>query len=230
MRTATSNLPSGQIAVGDGATQKYTDQEYIEGISTQVQEATAIRTVSAASASIAARRRAGRTETHLGTVRRARKINRILGQTYPYAVAELDFSNPFELLVATVLSAQTTDVRVNSVTGALFTRYPNAHALAAATEEEVQPYIRALGFYRAKARSIVTLSRQLVSEHDGRVPDTLEELVTLAGVGRKTAFVVLGNAFGQPGLTVDTHFGAWPVAWGSAPTPTRPLLSAMWPG
>ena len=131
-------------------------------------------------------------ESHLATVRRARKINRILGETYPYAVAELDFNNPFELLIATVLSAQTTDVRVNSVTGALFARYPDAAALASARTEEVEPYIQSLGFYRAKARSIVTLSQQLVE---------------LAGVGRKTANVVLGNAFDVPGLTVDTHFG-----------------------
>ena len=140
-------------------------------------------------------------------MRRARKINRILGETYPYAVAELDFDNPFELLIATVLSAQTTDVRVNSVTGTLFARYPDAAALASARTEEVEPYIQSLGFYRAKARSIVTLSQQLVELHNGQVPSTIEELVELAGVGRKTANVVLGNAFDVPGLTVDTRFG-----------------------
>ena len=106
-----------------------------------------------------------------------------------------------------MLSAQTTDVRVNSVTGALFARYPDAAMLASARYEEVEPYIQSLGFYRAKARSIVNLSRQLVEEHSGQVPSTLEELVKLAGVGRKTANVVLGNAFDVPGLTVDTHFG-----------------------
>ena len=106
-----------------------------------------------------------------------------------------------------MLSAQTTDVRVNSVTGALFARYPDAAALASARTEEVEPYIQSLGFYRAKARSIVTLSQQLVERHNGQVPLTLEELVELAGVGRKTANVVLGNAFDVPGLTVDTHFG-----------------------
>ena len=109
--------------------------------------------------------------------------------------------------LATVLSAQTTDVRVNSVTGALFVRYPDAAALASARTEEVEPYIQSLGFYRAKARSIVTLSQQLVERYNGQVPSTLEELVELAGVGRKTANVVLGNAFDVPGLTVDTHFG-----------------------
>ena len=166
-----------------------------------------IRFVPEFKAAAAARRLNARApESHLATVRRARKINRILGETYPYAVAELDFDNPFELLIATVLSAQTTDVRVNSVTGALFARYPDAAALASARPEEVEPYIQSLGFYRAKARSIVTLSQQLVERHNGQVPSTLEELVELAGVGRKTANVVLGNAFDVPGLTVDTHF------------------------
>ena len=167
-----------------------------------------IRFVPEFKAAAAARRLNARApESHLATVRRARKINRILGETYPYAVAELDFDNPFELLIATVLSAQTTDVRVNSVTGALFARYPDAAALASARTEEVEPYIQSLGFYRAKARSIITLSQQLVERHNGQVPSTLEELVELAGVGRKTANVVLGNAFDVPGLTVDTHFG-----------------------
>jgi len=148
-----------------------------------------IRFVPEFKAAAAARRLNARApESHLATVRRARKINRILGETYPYAVAELDFDNPFELLIATVLSAQTTDVRVNSVTGALFARYPDAAALASARTED-------------------TLSQQLVERHNGQVPSTLEELVELAGVGRKTANVVLGNAFDVPGLTVDTHFG-----------------------
>lgn len=174
-------------------------------------ELLSIRTVPEFEAAQAARRRAKTLakapESHLATVRRARKINRILGETYPYAVAELDFTNAFELLIATVLSAQTTDVRVNQVTPALFARYPDAPALAAATEEEVEPYIQSLGFYRAKAKSIVKLARQLTDDYDGEVPGTLDKLVKLAGVGRKTANVVLGNAFGVPGLTVDTHFG-----------------------
>ncbi|MHA7283365.1 endonuclease III [Arthrobacter sp. TMS2-4] len=139
--------------------------------------------------------------------RRARKINRVLGETYPYAVAELDFRNPFELLVATVLSAQTTDVRVNLTTPALFARYPDPRALAEAEETDLQELIRPTGFYRAKANSLLALSRRLVDEFDGDVPGTLDELVTLPGVGRKTANVVLGNAFGIPGITVDTHFG-----------------------
>lgn len=149
----------------------------------------------------------GETESPLALTRRARKINRILGETYPYAVAELDFDNPFELLVATVLSAQTTDVRVNATTPELFTRYPDAAALASARIEDVEDIVRPLGFYRSKAKAIVNLATHLVADHRGQVPGTLEDLVKLPGVGRKTAFVVLGNAFGQPGLTVDTHFG-----------------------
>lgn len=154
-----------------------------------------------------ARRRAKNSETELGTTRRVRKINRILAQTYPYAVAELDFESPFELLIATVLSAQTTDVRVNSVTPALFTQYPDAKSLASADLGMVEEMVRPLGFYRSKASAIVRLAQQLTLEFDGRVPEKLEELITLPGVGRKTAFVVLGNAFGRPGITVDTHFG-----------------------
>lgn len=147
------------------------------------------------------------TETHLARVRRARKINRILAETYPYAVAELDFDNPYQLLVATVLSAQTTDVRVNATTPELFTRYPDAATLATARLEDVEDIVRPLGFYRSKAKAIVNLAQQLVTDHRGQVPGKLEALVKLPGVGRKTAFVVLGNAFGRPGLTVDTHFG-----------------------
>lgn len=149
----------------------------------------------------------GETESPLALTRRARKINRILGETYPYAVAELDFDNPFELLVATVLSAQTTDVRVNVTTPELFARYPDAAALASARIEDVEDIVRPLGFYRSKAKAIVNLAAQLMADHRGQVPGRLEELVKLPGVGRKTAFVVLGNAFGKPGLTVDTHFG-----------------------
>ena len=146
-------------------------------------------------------------ETRLALVRRARRIDRILAETYPYAVAELDFETPFELLVATVLSAQTTDVRVNAATPALFARFPDAHAMAAATEPELQELVRSTGFYRNKASAILRLSQELVARHDGEVPARLEDLVALPGVGRKTAFVVLGNAFGQPGITVDTHVG-----------------------
>ena len=134
-------------------------------------------------------------------------MNRILAETYPYAVPELDFENPFELLVATVLSAQTTDVRVNSITPVLFARYPDAAAMSQAERSELEEIIRPTGFFRAKAESLLGLSRALVDDYDGKVPGKLEELVTLPGVGRKTANVVLGNAFGVPGITVDTHFG-----------------------
>lgn len=144
-------------------------------------------------------------ETPLATKRRARKIYRELGQTFPYAHAELDFTNAFELLVATVLSAQTTDITVNSVTPELFARYPDAAAMAQAPEIEIQELIRSTGFYKNKTRSLLGLSQAIVDDHGGEVPGTLEELVKLPGVGRKTAFVVLGNAFGVPGITTDTH-------------------------
>ncbi|WP_284975575.1 endonuclease III [Arthrobacter sp. efr-133-TYG-104] len=143
----------------------------------------------------------------LALKRRARKINRVLADKYPYAHAELDFRNPFELVVATVLSAQTTDVLVNQVTKILFARYPDARALAEADTAELEAILQPTGFFRAKARNVLALSNRLVDEFDGEVPGRLEDLVTLPGVGRKTANVVLGNAFGVPGITVDTHFG-----------------------
>lgn len=146
-------------------------------------------------------------ESPLALKRRARKINRLLAECYPDARAELDFSSPLELLVATILSAQTTDVRVNQVTPALFEKYPTAADYATASVVEIEELIRPTGFYRSKAKSLISLGQQLVAEHDGEVPANLAELVKLPGVGRKTANVVLGNAFGVPGLTVDTHFG-----------------------
>ncbi|WP_414601914.1 endonuclease III [Micrococcus sp.] len=162
-------------------------------------------------------------ESPLALTRRARRINRVLGQTYPYAVAELDFRTPFELLVATVLSAQTTDVRVNAVTPALFARFPDATAMAGASEVELQELVRSTGFYKNKASAVLRLSQELVERFDGEVPDRLEDLVTLPGVGRKTAFVVLGNAFGRPGITVDTHFGrlAWRLGWTEETDPVK---------
>ncbi|MEV4615756.1 endonuclease III [Kitasatospora sp. NPDC049258] len=146
-------------------------------------------------------------ESHLAMVRRARKINRELAELYPYAHPELDFESPFELLVATVLSAQTTDLRVNQTTPALFAAYPTPEDMAAADPEKLEEIIRPTGFFRAKARSLIGLSTALRDRYDGQVPGRLEDLVTLPGVGRKTANVVLGNAFGVPGITVDTHFG-----------------------
>jgi endonuclease-3 len=134
-------------------------------------------------------------------------MNRILAETYPDAHCELNFENPFQLLVSTVLSAQTTDVRVNLTTPALFAKYPTPEDLAAADPEDVEKILKPTGFFRAKTKSVMGLSAALRDRFGAEVPRTLEELVTLPGVGRKTANVVLGNAFGVPGLTVDTHFG-----------------------
>lgn len=139
-------------------------------------------------------------------VEQALAINEILAATYPEAKAELDFTTPLELLVATILSAQSTDRRVNEVTPALFARYPDAAAYAAADRAEVEALVHPTGFFRAKTDSLLKLGAALVERYDGQVPDTLAELVTLPGVGRKTANVVLGNAFGVPGITTDTHF------------------------
>lgn len=145
-----------------------------------------------------------RPETSL--VRRARKIDRILAQTYPDAGCELDFDNAFQLLVVTVLSAQTTDRRVNAIAPMLFAAFPDAYALAAADRATVEEIIRPTGFFHAKTESLLALAADLVTRYDGEVPGNLKDLVTLRGVGRKTANVVLGNAFDVPGLTVDTHF------------------------
>jgi endonuclease III len=140
-------------------------------------------------------------------VRRARKMDRVLAETYPDAGCELDFDTPFELLVVTVLSAQTTDRRVNAVRPTLFAAYPDATAMAAAPREHLEQIVGPLGFFRAKTDALLKLSQALVERYDGQVPARLDDLVTLPGVGRKTANVVLGNAFGVPGITVDTHFG-----------------------
>ncbi|MET9320803.1 endonuclease III [Streptomyces sp. NPDC003038] len=172
-------------------------------------------------------------ETRLAMVRRARKINRALAEVYPYAHCELDHVNAWQLLVATVLSAQTTDLRVNQVTPALFAKYPRPADLAGADPADVEELIRPTGFFRAKTRSITGIAAAVMADHDGMVPRTLAELVKLPGVGRKTAFVVTGNAcaceasragdpdhganvtdpFGVPGITVDTHFGRLVRRW-----------------
>ncbi|SHL61527.1 endonuclease III [Streptomyces yunnanensis] len=146
-------------------------------------------------------------ESRVAMVRRARRINRELAELYPYAHPELDFGNPFELLVATVLSAQTTDLRVNQTTPRLFAVCPTPEDMAAIPPEQLEELIRPTGFFRAKAKSLIGLSTALRDRFGGEVPGRLEDLVTLPGVGRKTANVVLGNAFGVPGITVDTHFG-----------------------
>lgn len=143
----------------------------------------------------------------------ASAITAELARIYPDSACGLRFSNPFELLVATVLSAQTTDKRVNSVTPTLFERFPTPHALADAHIEELEDILHPLGFFRAKAQSCRGLGRVLCDNFDGEVPRTLEELVTLPGVGRKTANVVLGNVFDVPGITVDTHVGRLSRRW-----------------
>ena len=140
-------------------------------------------------------------------VRRARTINRTLHATYPDAHCELDFTSPLELLVATILSAQTTDKRVNQITPILFARYPTAAAYAAADRADLEQLLQPVGFFRAKSDTLLKLGAALVERFGGDVPGRLADLVTLPGVGRKTANVVLGNAFGVPGITVDTHLG-----------------------
>jgi endonuclease-3 len=162
-------------------------------------------------------------ETPLARTRRARRINRVLADTYPDAHCELDFSTPLELLVATILSAQTTDARVNLVTPALFARFRTAADYAAADRAELETMIQSTGFFRAKTNSLIGLGQALVERYGGEVPGRLDALVTLPGVGRKTANVVLGNAFGVPGLTVDTHFGrlARRFGWTDATEPDK---------
>lgn len=173
------------------------------------------------SQSVKSRVEAGESRTQL--VRRARKIDRVLAATYPDAKAELDFANPFQCLVVTVLSAQTTDRRVNAASPALFAAYPDAHAMAAADRAHLEELVGPLGFFRAKTDALLKLSAQLVQEYDGEVPRKLEDLVKLAGVGRKTAHVVRGNAFGLPGITVDTHFGrlARRLGWTTETDPVK---------
>ncbi|MGB8402993.1 MAG: endonuclease III [Mycobacterium sp.] len=140
-------------------------------------------------------------------------MNRELAQAFPHVYCELDFTDPLELAVATILSAQCTDVRVNQTTPALFAKYRSALDYAQANRTELEELIRPTGFYRNKTNSIIGLGQALVERFDGQVPGTLDELVTLPGIGRKTANVVLGNAFDVPGITVDTHFGRLVRRW-----------------
>lgn len=144
-------------------------------------------------------------ESALALTRRARRMARILAQTHPDARCELDFTTPFELAVATILSAQCTDVRVNQTTPALFARYPDAESMAQADRADLEEMIRPTGFFRNKTTSLLGLSHGLTTQYDGEVPDTMAQLVKLPGIGRKTANVILGDAFGVPGITVDTH-------------------------
>ena len=145
--------------------------------------------------------------SHTALVRRARRINRELAEMYPDVRTELNFTTPLELLVATILSAQTTDKLVNQVTPVLFSRYRTAADYASADRAELEKIIQATGFFRAKANSLIGLGQALCDRYGGEVPGRQKDLVTLPGVGRKTANVVLGDAFGVPGITVDTHFG-----------------------
>jgi endonuclease III len=145
-------------------------------------------------------------ESRTALVRRARRINRELAEMYPDAHTELNFSTPLELLVATILSAQTTDKGVNMVTPVLFARYRTAADYASADREDMEKIIKSTGFFRAKTNSLIALGQALCDRFGGEVPKKMKDLVTLPGVGRKTANVVLGNAFGVPGITVDTHF------------------------
>ena len=147
------------------------------------------------------------TPTRTALVRRARRINRELALMYPDAHTELNFTTPLELLVATILSAQSTDKRINMVTPVLFARYHTAADYAAANREDIEKIIQSTGFFRAKTTAIMAVGQALCERFGGEVPNRLKDLVTLPGVGRKTANVVLGNAFGVPGITVDTHFG-----------------------
>jgi endonuclease-3 len=162
-------------------------------------------------------------ESRTALVRRARRINRELAALYPDAHCELNFTSPLELLVSTILSAQTTDRRVNLVTPVLFARYRTAADYAAANREDMEKIIQSTGFYRAKSSSLIALGQALCDRHGGEVPRKLADLVKLPGVGRKTANVVLGNAFGIPGLTVDTHFArlARRFKWTSHPDPDK---------
>lgn len=169
------------------------------------------------------RRQRFASESNTALVRRARRMGRILAQTYPDAHCELDYENPLQLLVATILSAQCTDVRVNKVTPALFAKYPDAPSLAAANRDELETMILSTGFFRAKANSLAGMAQVLCDRFNAQVPNNLDDLLTLPGVGRKTANVVLGNAFGVPGITVDTHFGRLSrrFGWTSDSDPVR---------
>ncbi|HEU5266816.1 MAG TPA: endonuclease III [Jatrophihabitans sp.] len=158
-------------------------------------------------------RRRSAAESDLARTRRARRINRELAELYPDARCELDFTTPLELSVATILSAQCTDKRVNEVTPAVFAKYPTAAAYAGADRDELEAMIKPTGFFRNKTTSLMRLGQQLQERFDGEVPNRIEDLVTLPGFGRKTANVVLGNAFDVPGLTVDTHFGRLVRRW-----------------
>lgn len=156
-------------------------------------------------------------------IKKAEWIVETLEAMFPNAKAELDFTNNFELLVAVVLSAQTTDVAVNKVTPALFKSYPNPNVLSNAKQEDVENHIKSIGLYRNKAKHLIGLSKKIVEEHNGIVPNTRKELEALPGVGRKTANVVLANAFNKPTIAVDTHVQRVSIRLGLAKKNSSPL-------
>jgi endonuclease III len=160
-------------------------------------------------------------------------VAKLLAKEYPDADCELDFRNAYELLVATILSAQCTDIRVNQVTPTLFANYPDAVSLAAADRAALEDLIRSTGFFRQKAQSLQGMAQRVCTHFGGQIPGSLKELVTLPGVGRKTANVVLGYAFDIPGITVDTHVGrvARRLGWTTATNPDRveAELMELWP-
>lgn len=182
-------------------------------MSTVAREAETHRSATIRSAARLAKRIAAG-EPPLGRARRVGRMLRTLAVTHPDAHCELDFRTPLELAVATVLSAQSTDKLVNTVTPALFARYPTARDYATADRAELEGMIHSTGFFRNKANSLIGLGAAVLEKHGGTLPNTLDELVTLPGIGRKTANVILGNAFGVPGITVDTHFGRLVRRWG----------------
>ncbi|WP_309505025.1 endonuclease III [Streptomyces sp. KM273126] len=200
---APGNVAPGNVASGNVASGNVASGNVASG---NVASGSADAAAAEAPGGKARAKKPPKAESRTALVRRARRINRELAEVYPYAHPELDFESPFQLIVATVLSAQTTDLRVNQTTPALFAKYPTPEDLAAANPEEVEEILRPCGFFRAKTKSVMGLSKALVEDFGGEVPGRLEDLVKLPGVGRKTAFVVLGNAFGRPGITVDTHF------------------------
>ncbi|MFB9238521.1 endonuclease III [Plantactinospora siamensis] len=172
-------------------------------------------------------------ETDLGRKRRARRMARVLAETHPDAHCELDHSGPLELAVATILSAQCTDKKVNEVTPKLFARYPTAADYAGADRAELEVMIKSTGFFRNKTDSLIKLGQALVERFDGQVPRRLDDLVTLPGIGRKTANVILGNAFDVPGITVDTHFQRLVRRWGwtaeADPVKIEHAIGALFP-
>jgi endonuclease III len=172
-------------------------------------------------------------ETPLALTRRARRINRELAELYPDAHIELNFGTPLELAVATILSAQCTDKKVNEVTPGVFAKYPTAADYAAADRAELEEMLKPTGFFRNKANSLIGLGQALVERYDGKVPRRMKDLVTLPGIGRKTANVILGNAFGIPGITVDTHVGRLVRRWRwtelTDPVKVEKVIAGMFP-